>query len=104
MHTHHLGHHDHGHGLEVLDSFFHEIPLTLHDLAANAQNSALALVETLDEKLAGLDLVAHVFADLGGSFRLSQQILVGAANAQLGHELILASHVVLHLLTRLSNR
>ena len=104
MDTHHLGHHDHGHGLEVLDSFFHEIPLTLHDLAADAQNGALALVETLDEKLAGLDLVAHVFPDLGGSFRLSQQVFVGAANAQLGHELILASHVVLHFLALLGDR
>ena len=65
MDFHGLGNLGHGQRLEVRDALVEKLGLPRHDLAGDAEDGLLALVNAFDQKGAGADAVAHVLLHLG---------------------------------------
>ncbi len=93
MHADHLGHLIHGERLQMGDALVEKRALPLHDLRRDIEDGRLPLdAGALDQKFSGPDFFLQVLAQAGVVAVVDQQILVGIADAQAGHRVIVHHH------------
>ena len=88
MNPNHLRYLHHGEWLEMGNPLRHEIVLAAHNLLRDRQDRFLPLVQALDQKLPGANLLPNVVPNLRSVLTLGHQVLVGVADPQVGNLLV----------------